>query len=709
MPDLPPLELQCFGVPTARLGGRPAPPEVTRRKHLALLVYLALSPDQRRSRSHLVGVLWPEKGEAQARHSLNEAVRRLRGLLGAARLVTDGDGLALDGTGLEVDAARFDALAERDPAAAAELVGGEFLEGLALEHTPAFEEWAAAMRGRYAARGAAALVAAGEQVLASRAADAAERARRALALQPYAEPAAGLLMRAAAVTGDAGGALAAFHDFAARLEHDLGERPSRELAALAERIRAQRWRRPALMHAEEEPPFVGQEAARREALALVAQALQQGPRTLLVTGDPGTGKTRLLVECLERCALEGALTAVATPLESDRDAPWSALRALLRGGLLRAPGSVGADPGALAVLAALVPDQLEGVTPRPPGDHAQVAAALASLLKALAEEQPVALALDEAHYADGGSIEVLHGALAQLAAAPLLLAVTAFQAVEHQPRALVRFRSEVGRGLAGSAVRLAALSEAATRELVLDQSRWCEAPADGQRLARRIFFETNGNPFLVVTLLRGLAQASALRDDVLAWPRPGATLEGPLPISVPGLARRAIVARVTELDEESLALVRAASVGALAVDPELVAALAGLGRERVEDRLGVLERHHLLAFDGDRYVFAAPLIAEVVRGECLPAGQRRTLRARAAELLAARSDPESRLRRAELLAKTGAAATAFSEAVAVAGAALAEGTPRAARRALAVAEQALTAEDAAGRKLVEELRARMPA
>src|SRR5690349_3881395 len=107
MPELPLLELQCFGVPGARLSGSPAPPELLRRKHLALLVYLALSPQHRRTRAHLVGVLWPETGEAQARHSLNEAVRRLRAHVGEARLASDGDAIVLREEGLEVDALRF--------------------------------------------------------------------------------------------------------------------------------------------------------------------------------------------------------------------------------------------------------------------------------------------------------------------------------------------------------------------------------------------------------------------------------------------------------------------------------------------------------------------------------------------------------------------------------------------------------------------------
>ncbi len=66
-----------------------------RRKHLALLIYLALSPNRRRTRVHLVGVLWPEIGEAQARHSPNEAIRRLRAHLGAARVESDGDSVSI--------------------------------------------------------------------------------------------------------------------------------------------------------------------------------------------------------------------------------------------------------------------------------------------------------------------------------------------------------------------------------------------------------------------------------------------------------------------------------------------------------------------------------------------------------------------------------------------------------------------------------------
>ncbi|MBA3496587.1 MAG: trifolitoxin synthesis, TfuA, partial [Gemmatimonadales bacterium] len=58
--------------------GAPAPAEMLWRKHLALLVYLARSPRLTRSREHLIGLLWADRTEAAARHSLSEALRVIR-------------------------------------------------------------------------------------------------------------------------------------------------------------------------------------------------------------------------------------------------------------------------------------------------------------------------------------------------------------------------------------------------------------------------------------------------------------------------------------------------------------------------------------------------------------------------------------------------------------------------------------------------------
>ena len=60
------------------LDGGPAPAELLWRKNLALLIYLARSPRRTRSRDHLVGLLWGDRGETAARHSLSEALRVIR-------------------------------------------------------------------------------------------------------------------------------------------------------------------------------------------------------------------------------------------------------------------------------------------------------------------------------------------------------------------------------------------------------------------------------------------------------------------------------------------------------------------------------------------------------------------------------------------------------------------------------------------------------
>jgi DNA-binding SARP family transcriptional activator len=701
----PTLDLVCFGPPTARIGGSAPNPEVLWRKHLAFLVYLALSPHRTRTRQHLLGLLWPEGEESAGRHSLNEAIRRLRAHLGADRLRSEGDSVALSDAGLTVDALAFDAAAGIQPRRAISFLTGDFLEGFGLSDAPAFDEWVAGERDRYRAKGVALLVGEGaHSLLDGDTTDACELSRRALALEPYSEPSARLLIRAAAFAGDAAGALATYHAFVARLERELREQPSRELRALADRIRHDRWRGVALRHPDSEVPLV-RRGPHRAALAVVAEALASGARTLIVSGDPGSGRTRLLAECLDYSALEGAALATARPLETDHDAPWSTLRALMRAGLARAPGVAGTDPAALAVLAALVPELAERATPRVPRDRAEVAASVGALLRSLADETPLVLAIDDAQFADGATIGALHAAISELDPAPILLIITTPGVARSGPPELLTLRASVGGTVPGRAVRLDPLSLEEVRELVRAGATWCTDEAGRDRLARRIAFETAGNVFLAVTLLRALEESAALRQDALAWPAPEATLDSPLPISVPALARMAITARVTRLDEASQRVLATASVVGLAIDPELMASLTGMPQSRVEDLLPPLERLAFVVFDGERYAFVAPLVAQVVRGEFLTPGQQRTLRQRMVGLLAMRTDLESRILRIEFQARVEPGREVLNQAIAVAREALASGARRTATRALAAAERAIGTGDGADAVELDQLRA----
>ena len=686
------LELITFGVPGVRVGGENPPPEVAWRKNIALLTYLALSPNQTRSRAQIIGLLWPDTTDQRARHSLNEAVRRLRASLGAERLQSTGAGenLTLSADGLRVDALEFDRLEDEDNSAALQMVRGEFLEGFALEDSQEFDAWVQGRREHYDTRAMQLRILVGEEALTeSLHEQAAEHARRALQARPFAEPAANLLMRALTLAGDSAGALAAYSDFCGGLKRELGENASYDLQNLADRIRSRRWLRASARYADVDPPFLNRGSASRTAFSIVARATEAGPQGLAIVGDPGSGRTRMLAECAARFALRGGVVAAGRLLESDHDAPWSALRALARGGLTEAPGVAATSPRHLAVLASMVPGITSAAPPVAPRDAAEVAAALAELIRAVAEEQPLLLAIDDAHFADPATIEALHGAMLQLQEAPVLLVLTTTPDVEEASHALVRLRGEIGRGVAGSAIRLTPFTPADVERLVEALATWCENDEERDRLARRVSFDTGGNPFLAVTLLRGLDKAVTLRDDLKSWPQRNTTLDSPLPISVPELARMAIVASLTAMKRSARDVVAAASVLNMGVDVDLLVHLLDGSVPDVEEELAALERARLITFDGRRYAFAAPLIAQVVRAELLTPGQRRGLLERAVEVLSGRDDLEGRLLRVQLLAETDPGRPTAEEAGTVARAAHAAGAVRTAKRAVAAAARAV--------------------
>src|SRR5438094_9311715 len=166
MADSPHLSVCVLGPARVMVDGAAAPPELLWRKHLALLVYLARSPRKSRTREHLVGLLWSDRDEKQARHSLSEALRVLRQALGDAAVQADVDQVRLAAAGGTPDCHRFAALAERGEwDAAAALVEGEFLEGLSLPGANEFESWLGTERALWRALALDALVKSAEAAL----------------------------------------------------------------------------------------------------------------------------------------------------------------------------------------------------------------------------------------------------------------------------------------------------------------------------------------------------------------------------------------------------------------------------------------------------------------------------------------------------------------------------------------------------------------
>ena len=143
---------QTLGPVGLSVDGAPAPSELLWRKHLGLLVYLARSP-RGRAREHLIGLLWGEKPEAAARHSLNEAIRVLRRYLGDGNVDTSVGQVRLAEGSVKLDIDRLEEYAAAGEwEAASRLITGEFLEGFSIAAASDFENWLASERSAIRSR-----------------------------------------------------------------------------------------------------------------------------------------------------------------------------------------------------------------------------------------------------------------------------------------------------------------------------------------------------------------------------------------------------------------------------------------------------------------------------------------------------------------------------------------------------------------------------
>lgn len=238
------LSLVTLGTPALLARGTPVP---LRRKDLALLVYLRLEGRHGHSRGALAGLLWGDSPDENARHSLTQAVGRLRARVGDVLEV--GHGRVACRATLACDAAALQQAASSgvvDEGVLA-LCAGEFMAGFAPGRgAEAFEAWADGRRAHLRTVAVAVLDGLGteaeergdwERALAA--------AQRTVELDPAAEPAHRRVMRAWSALGHRVRALQHHDRLVAWLAEEFQTDPEPETAALAEQLRAPRPARPA--------------------------------------------------------------------------------------------------------------------------------------------------------------------------------------------------------------------------------------------------------------------------------------------------------------------------------------------------------------------------------------------------------------------------------------------------------------------------------
>lgn len=622
----------------------------------ALLAVFLLHPNETLSTERLVDELWGERPPATATKTAQVYVSRLRKALSSAEeegasavLSTREGGYELRFDPDRLDAHRFERLlsegrrelgAGAAEAAVAKLESalslwrGAPLANLAYE---AFAEGEAARLQELRASAHEQLI---EARLALGCSDELIPALEALiAEHPYRERLRAQLMLALYRADRQAEALQAYQDARTALVADLGIEPGERLRELERAVLAQD---PALaLAAPERRPrtpaadrstaraFVGRERELTELLAVLEDAFAGRGRLCILVGEPGIGKSRLAEELVERARDRGARVLVGRCWEAGgAPAYWPWVQALRPYVQEADPVLLGERLGSGApYLAELVPELRERLPdlPEPPAIEPEAARfrlfeAVAGLLSAAGERDPIVLALDDLHAADAPSLLLLRFVARELGSSRVLVVVACRDADPAPGDALAETLGELAREQGVRRLGLRGLGEDEVAEYV-------EASADVEPppgLARAIHAETDGNPLFVAELVRLLdAEGSLGRVDAH--------------LSIPPGVSAVIARRVGRLPEGARELLSRASVLGRELDIDVLGRLGGMPRDELLD---VLERpmaERLLSEVPDapgRLRFAHALIGDALYGALTP-GRRMQLHAAAVEAIEA--------------------------------------------------------------------------
>ncbi len=536
----------------------------------ALLVVLAHRQDWV-LREALTGIFWPDLGEADAQHNLRVNLHRLRRQLerwGVADLLVAERRRIAVRIGCDVGEFRA-ALGRGDWAAAVAAHRAPFLSGFALRGFTAFEEWQLAERRAFADAWRGAAVKEAQRLESAGDAAAAARLLEAqLDEDALAEDVVQSMLRVAGAAGRRDAALAAFERFRLRLADGLGLEPLAGTTALARALREHAKATPAAVPAPHArvprrlaaPPLVGREA---ELAALAAD----GPPLTLVVGEPGVGKTHLL--------LAAQPTAAWLVCRPSADATLQAVVDYIED-MLPALQPLPAFARHRRELARLVPAAADELPPPAPPGHADALLldACADVIRAL--DRPIVI--DDLHWADDGLVELL----------PRLVGcgvrVVAAMREQEAPAAVREAIARLDARGRVQRLRLAPLGGDDVRRLVAELSG---RRSDGTSFSAWLYRRSGGNPFFAVETLRSLFETERLREADGSWAGDLDALSLDYrELQVPQRVGELIDARLARLTETTRRALTIAAVAGHAEHIESLAAAAGLSEWALAESIG---------------------------------------------------------------------------------------------------------------------------
>ena len=624
-----------MGPPKVEWDGRPLP--IPRRQVRALLYHLAarLQPIPR---EHLCFLFWPDTLDSTSRRNLSHLLTHLRRTLPSPEvLLTQSDRVGLDPQQVWSDVVSFDRLCTISRRVetlqqAVDLYRGPFLAGFSLPSSPEFEAWITREQRAWERLYLQALADLMEQHAARGERDAAIAcAQRYLATDDLAEDVHRRLISLYADIGDRNLALRQFERCAAALERELGVRPLPATRAVYQAVLEDRrpppkrttprftWTTlPSL-----DVPLVGRDEAWRRLEQAYAHARAGQGRAILISGEPGIGKSRLMQDFATHLQ-DQALILVGAGNPGGHTLPYHPIAQALRSAANVERLTCYVQSTWLVDVSQLLPELRTLWPDLPPSTLAEPGEARTRLFEALCQTvlelaagpQPVILCLDDLHWADGATTDWLAYLGRRLHESRLLLLGTyrSGEAIAVQ-------------GLRHTLTRLDALSELELAGLdaafVLQILRHLAGPLPGdEALANRLQQATGGNPFFVLEIVQTIIESVQQAEHMTGLEK----------LPLPHTVRQVIDARLGRLSPAARQVLEAGAVLGETFGFELVHQTAGRPELETMDALDELAGRHLLVEQPAGYRFQHVLIRQAIEAELGPV-RRQLLHRRAGRAL----------------------------------------------------------------------------
>ncbi|MCB0165823.1 MAG: AAA family ATPase [Anaerolineae bacterium] len=532
------LRIQLFDAPLIESTGSPLI-QFRSLKIEALFYYLAITPDQQHRRTRLASLFWSELPEDKALGNLRYALWNMRQVLDDALFSIDRGTVTFQPNDtVWVDVQEFDdllnaaknraelELSENMPRLqrAADLYQGDFLAGFELVEAPLFDDWLQIQRAAFHDKAVEVLTRLGTYYAAHHQLPKAIAAtKHLLGLEPWQEAAHRQMMQLLALNGRRDAALMHYQECKQILAAELGMEPEPETRLLVERIRTGQFEQapaPATTPLAEThtlaTPLFGRQKEYAWLVELWNKVNHKHSGLVLLEGEAGVGKTRLVEEFGRYVTLQGGRVLQGRCYEFSGPLPYQPIAVALQTQITQIESqrlSLDEDWG--IELAQLLPEirpQRGNVSSLPGGqgmDRYRLFEAVAQFLRAISAKQPVLFFLDDLHWADADTLDMVGYLVQRLANTPVLMIGSYRPGEILNQQALMLLQKPSSRGVFYETLKLTHISVEAVKQIV----KTITPLADNTKLARFLYDISQGNPFILFETLNEMQELHWLQSN----------------------------------------------------------------------------------------------------------------------------------------------------------------------------------------------------